>query len=132
MWMCSRARPRRERSPPRRPSSLAEQLWRFLCVAASGGIGHLPVALRRSLEPVGRTICRMDVDPAPAYSTHEQGRRSDAHPVASEPSGRRGGAPDRQSNGDTVMRYLGYTLGDDSVPTPPPRAALMTEMGTFV
>jgi len=30
------------------------------------------------------------------------------------------------------MRYLGYTLGDDSVPTPPPSAELMTEMGKFV
>jgi hypothetical protein len=30
------------------------------------------------------------------------------------------------------MRYLGYTLGDDSVPMPPPRPELMAEMGTFV
>jgi len=38
----------------------------------------------RSLAPVGRTIYRMDVDPGPAYSTHEQRRGSDAHPVATK------------------------------------------------
>jgi hypothetical protein len=30
------------------------------------------------------------------------------------------------------MRFLGYTLGDDSVPLPPPSPELMTEMGTFI
>jgi hypothetical protein len=30
------------------------------------------------------------------------------------------------------MRYLGYTLGDDSVPMPPPSPEMMQEMGKFV
>jgi hypothetical protein len=30
------------------------------------------------------------------------------------------------------MRYLGYTLGDPSIPIPPPTPELMTEMGKFV
>jgi hypothetical protein len=30
------------------------------------------------------------------------------------------------------MRYLGYTLGDESVPIPPPSPNLMEEMGKFV
>jgi hypothetical protein len=53
-------------------------------------------------------------------------------PVAFEPSGRRSDVPDRLSNGDTIMRFLGYTLGDDSVPTPQPSSDLMVEMGNLV
>jgi hypothetical protein len=30
------------------------------------------------------------------------------------------------------MRFLGYTLGDPSVPIPPPTPELMTQMGKFV
>jgi hypothetical protein len=30
------------------------------------------------------------------------------------------------------MRFLMYTLGDDSVPTPPPTPELMAEMGRFM
>jgi hypothetical protein len=30
------------------------------------------------------------------------------------------------------MRFLGYTLGDPSVPIPPPTPELMTEMGKFM
>jgi hypothetical protein len=30
------------------------------------------------------------------------------------------------------MRFLGYTLGDDSVPMPPPSPELMAEMGELV
>ncbi len=30
------------------------------------------------------------------------------------------------------MRFLMYTLGDESVPIPPPTPELMTEMGAFV
>jgi hypothetical protein len=30
------------------------------------------------------------------------------------------------------MRFLGYTMGDPSVPIPPPRPELMTQMGQFV
>ena len=30
------------------------------------------------------------------------------------------------------MRFLMYTLGDDSVPIPPPTPELMTEMGKFM
>ncbi len=30
------------------------------------------------------------------------------------------------------MRFLGYTVGDDSIPTPPPSPELMAEMGKFV
>jgi hypothetical protein len=30
------------------------------------------------------------------------------------------------------MRFLGYTLGDDSVPTPPPSPELMAQMGEFI
>jgi hypothetical protein len=30
------------------------------------------------------------------------------------------------------MRFLGYTVGDDSIPTPPPSPELMAEMGNFV
>jgi hypothetical protein len=30
------------------------------------------------------------------------------------------------------MRFLGYTLGDESVPMPPPTPELMTEMGAFM
>jgi hypothetical protein len=30
------------------------------------------------------------------------------------------------------MRYLGYTLGDPTVPVPPPTPELMAEMGTFI
>ena len=30
------------------------------------------------------------------------------------------------------MRFLGYTLGDPSVPMPPPSQELMTEMGKFI
>jgi hypothetical protein len=30
------------------------------------------------------------------------------------------------------MRFFGYTLGDPSVPLPPPDAELMTEMGKFI
>ncbi len=30
------------------------------------------------------------------------------------------------------MRYLSYTLGDDSTPMEPPSQALMTEMGRLV
>jgi hypothetical protein len=30
------------------------------------------------------------------------------------------------------MRFFGYTLGDPSVPLPPPSEELMTEMGEFV
>jgi hypothetical protein len=30
------------------------------------------------------------------------------------------------------MRFLGYTMGDDSVPLPPPSPELMTEMGKFI
>jgi len=30
------------------------------------------------------------------------------------------------------MRFLGYTLGDDSVPAPPPTPELMTQMGAFI
>jgi hypothetical protein len=51
---------------------------------------------------------------------------------ASQPYGRRCGVPDRLLNGDTIMRFLGYTLGDDSVPTPPPSPDLYVEMGKFV
>jgi hypothetical protein len=52
--------------------------------------------------------------------------------VASELFGRRGGVPDGLSNGEAIMRFLGYTLGDDSVATPPPSPNLMVEMGDFV
>ncbi|MGH3404031.1 MAG: YciI family protein [Streptosporangiaceae bacterium] len=31
-----------------------------------------------------------------------------------------------------MMRFLGYTLGDPSVPVPPPSQELMTEMGKFI
>jgi hypothetical protein len=31
-----------------------------------------------------------------------------------------------------IMRFLGYTLGDDSVPAPPPSPEMMVEMGKFV
>jgi hypothetical protein len=31
-----------------------------------------------------------------------------------------------------IMRFLGYTLGDDSVPLPPPRPGLYEEMEKFV
>jgi hypothetical protein len=31
-----------------------------------------------------------------------------------------------------MMRFLGYTLGDPSVPMPPPSQELMTEMGKFI
>jgi hypothetical protein len=30
------------------------------------------------------------------------------------------------------MRFLGYTVGDDSIPTPPPSPELMAEMGKFL
>ena len=30
------------------------------------------------------------------------------------------------------MRFLGYTMGDPSVPIPPPTPELMTDMGKFV
>ncbi|MEP7024352.1 MAG: YciI family protein [Actinomycetota bacterium] len=30
------------------------------------------------------------------------------------------------------MRFLGYTLGDDSVPVPPPTPEFMAEMGAFI
>jgi hypothetical protein len=30
------------------------------------------------------------------------------------------------------MRFLGYTLGDESVPVPPPTPELMTEMGALL
>jgi hypothetical protein len=30
------------------------------------------------------------------------------------------------------MRFLGYTLGDESVPAPPPSPELMEKMGTFM
>jgi hypothetical protein len=30
------------------------------------------------------------------------------------------------------MRFLGYTLGDDSVPVPPPSPEMMMEMGKFI
>ncbi len=30
------------------------------------------------------------------------------------------------------MRFLGYTLGDPSVPIPPPSPELITEMGKFI
>ncbi len=30
------------------------------------------------------------------------------------------------------MRFLGYTLGDDSVPAPPPSPELYQEMGKFI
>jgi hypothetical protein len=30
------------------------------------------------------------------------------------------------------MRFLGYTLGDPSVPIPPPSEELMTQMGQFI
>ena len=30
------------------------------------------------------------------------------------------------------MRFLGYTLGDESAPMPPPTPELMTEMGAFM
>jgi hypothetical protein len=30
------------------------------------------------------------------------------------------------------MRFLGYTLGDDSMPTAPPSPELYDEMGTFI
>src|SRR5690349_10141472 len=30
------------------------------------------------------------------------------------------------------MRFLGYTLGDESIPLPPPTPELMEEMGKFV
>ena len=30
------------------------------------------------------------------------------------------------------MRFLGYTLGDESVPMPPPRPELMEEMGALL
>ena len=30
------------------------------------------------------------------------------------------------------MRFLGYTVGDDSIPTPPPSPELMAQMGKFV
>ena len=30
------------------------------------------------------------------------------------------------------MRYLGYTLGDDSTPAPPPSPEMMEKMGTFI
>jgi len=30
------------------------------------------------------------------------------------------------------MRYMMYTIGDDSVPTPPPSPELMAEMGKFM
>ena len=30
------------------------------------------------------------------------------------------------------MRFLGYTLGDDSVPIPPPTPEEMEEMGAFI
>jgi len=30
------------------------------------------------------------------------------------------------------MRFLGYTLGDETVPTPPPTPELMEEMGAFM
>jgi hypothetical protein len=30
------------------------------------------------------------------------------------------------------MRFLGYTLGDESVPTPPPSPELMEKMGSFM
>jgi len=41
-------------------------------------------------------------------------------------------APGRRSNGDMIMRYLGYTLGDESVPISPPSPEMMAEMGSFV
>jgi hypothetical protein len=31
-----------------------------------------------------------------------------------------------------IMRFFGYTLGDESVPTPPPRPELFEEMGKFI
>jgi len=31
-----------------------------------------------------------------------------------------------------IMRYLGYTLGDESVPISPPSPEMMAEMGSFV
>jgi len=30
------------------------------------------------------------------------------------------------------MRFLGYTVGDDSIPMPPPSPELMAEMGQFI
>ena len=30
------------------------------------------------------------------------------------------------------MRFLGYTVGDDSIPTPPPSPEMMQAMGQFV
>ena len=30
------------------------------------------------------------------------------------------------------MRFFGYTLGDESVPMPPPTPELMADMGTFM
>jgi hypothetical protein len=62
-----------------------------------------------------------------------KGSGSDINDVTPKPlRRRRHGKPDRPSNGETIMRYLGYTLGDDSVPMPPPSPEMMQEMGTFV
>jgi hypothetical protein len=33
---------------------------------------------------------------------------------------------------EKMMRFLGYTLGDESVPTPPPSPELIEEMGKFM
>ena len=30
------------------------------------------------------------------------------------------------------MRFLGYTIGDDSIPTPPPPPELWAQMGAFI
>src|SRR5579864_8001260 len=64
-------------------------------------------AVRRTGKTVGR--CRLPAQTAPVA----RGR-----PVTAE--------------GTTTMRYLGYTLGDPSVPIPPPTPELMDQMGKFI
>jgi hypothetical protein len=49
---------------------------------------------------------------------------------------RRSGEPDPgrepSNNKESEMRFLGYTLGDESVPMPPPSPELMEDMGKFM